>query len=221
MVAVAALNEKQRDRAGTVELATELPGRTSTRRSTRPTAMRGSRSCPCSRASTRRTRAIVWSSAAASCGGAWNAREAGRRGRARRRCARPGRRRALDGVVGGVAPGVQGRASPSGFVDLQVNGFGGVDFSSADADGYRRAGEALLATGVTAFQPTLITAPEDDLVAALGEIPNDGIGPRVLGAHLEGPFISPHALGARGLRSARPTIASSSSACLRRARWRT
>ena len=43
-------------------------------------------------------------------------------------------------------------ASPSpGFVDLQVNGFGGVDFLEADADGYRRAGEALLETGVTAL----------------------------------------------------------------------
>jgi N-acetylglucosamine-6-phosphate deacetylase len=109
----------------------------------------------------------------------------------------PGDVELLDGIVGGVALGRSGKGiAVPGFVDLQVNGFGGVDFSSADAEGYRRAGEALLATGVTAFQPTLITAPEDDLVAALGEIPNDGIGPRVLGAHLEGPFISPHALGA-------------------------
>ena len=33
-----------------------------------------------------------------------------------------------------------------GFVDLQVNGFAGVDFTRADAAGYRRAGEALLET---------------------------------------------------------------------------
>ena len=58
-----------------------------------------------------------------------------------------------------------------GLVDLQVNGFGGVDFAAADAAGYRRAGEALLECGVTAFQPTLITAPEDELVAALAEVP--------------------------------------------------
>jgi N-acetylglucosamine-6-phosphate deacetylase len=37
-----------------------------------------------------------------------------------------------------------------GFVDLQVNGFGGVDFLDADAAAYRRAGDALLETGVTA-----------------------------------------------------------------------
>jgi N-acetylglucosamine-6-phosphate deacetylase len=103
----------------------------------------------------------------------------------------------VDGVVGDVAlprPG-RGIAVP-GFVDLQVNGFGGVDFASADSAGYRRAGEALLTTGVTSFQPTLITAPEEDLLAALREVPADGIGPRVLGAHLEGPFVSGEALGA-------------------------
>jgi N-acetylglucosamine-6-phosphate deacetylase len=83
-----------------------------------------------------------------------------------------------------------------GFIDLQVNGFAGVDFQAADAEAYRRAGEALLATGVTAFQPTFITAPEVDLAAALGTMPVEGIGPRVIGAHLEGPFLSPQRLGA-------------------------
>jgi N-acetylglucosamine-6-phosphate deacetylase len=88
----------------------------------------------------------------------------------------------------------RGLASP-GFVDLQVNGFGGVDFLDADADGYARAGEALLETGVTAYLPTLITAPEDRLVAALGEIVEGGRGPRILGAHVEGPFLSARRLG--------------------------
>lgn len=85
-------------------------------------------------------------------------------------------------------------ASP-GFVDLQVNGFAGVDFFSADAEGYRRAGRALLACGVTAYQPTFITSPEEELVAALAEVPVNGAAPRVLGAHLEGPFISAERLG--------------------------
>jgi N-acetylglucosamine-6-phosphate deacetylase len=85
-------------------------------------------------------------------------------------------------------------ASP-GFVDLQVNGFAGVDFFSADAEGYRRAGKGLLECGVTAYQPTFITSPEDELTAALAEVPVNGAAPRVLGAHLEGPFISPERLG--------------------------
>ena len=50
-------------------------------------------------------------------------------------------------AVGLERNGGQGIAVP-GFVDLQVNGFGGVDFATADADGYRRAGESLLETGV-------------------------------------------------------------------------
>ena len=87
-----------------------------------------------------------------------------------------------------------GIASP-GFVDLQVNGFAGVDFFAADSDGYRRAGKGLLECGVTSYQPTFITSPEEQLVAALAEVPLNGAAPRVLGAHLEGPFISPQRLG--------------------------
>ena len=62
--------------------------------------------------------------------------------------------------------------------------------------GYRTAGDALLDSGVTAFQPTLITAPEQDLIAALREVPAEPVGPRILGVHLEGPFLSPNRLGA-------------------------
>ncbi len=101
-----------------------------------------------------------------------------------------------DGLVTaiGLAGKGSGIAAP-GFVDLQVNGFGGVDFLEADAAGYRRAGEALLETGVTAYLPTLITAPEDVVLAALAEIPTDVGRPRVLGVHLEGPFLAASRMG--------------------------
>jgi N-acetylglucosamine-6-phosphate deacetylase len=102
-----------------------------------------------------------------------------------------------DGVVvrcGLPSPNGRGLAVP-GFVDLQVNGFGGVDFLDADASGYRRAGEALLETGVTGYLPTLITSPEEKLLSALAEVPTDEDVPRILGVHLEGPFISPRRLG--------------------------
>src|SRR4051794_29852684 len=83
-----------------------------------------------------------------------------------------------------------------GFVDLQVNGFGGVDFLDADAAAYRRAGDALLETGVTSYLPTLITSPEDQVLAAMREGPvGNGARPRILGMHLEGPFLSPNRLG--------------------------
>ena len=103
----------------------------------------------------------------------------------------------VDGRVarcGLASPNGRGLAVP-GFVDLQVNGFGGVDFLDADGDGYRRAGLALLETGVTAYLPTLITSPEDDLLAALAEVPAGEDSPRILGVHLEGPFLSPRRLG--------------------------
>src|SRR4051794_30784942 len=104
---------------------------------------------------------------------------------------------AIDGgsiVAVGLSGGGSGIAAP-GFVDLQVNGFAGVDLMATDFEGYVRVGEALLATGTTAFQPTFVTASENALKDALRAMPADGIGARVLGAHLEGPFLSPRRIG--------------------------
>jgi N-acetylglucosamine-6-phosphate deacetylase len=93
------------------------------------------------------------------------------------------------------AAGARGIAAP-GLVDLQVNGFAGVDFLATDAEGVRTAAGALLACGVTAFQPTLITAAETDYAAALELLARVEGGARSLGAHLEGPFLSPQRPGA-------------------------
>jgi N-acetylglucosamine-6-phosphate deacetylase len=92
-------------------------------------------------------------------------------------------------VAVGLAGGPRGRVAIPGFVDLQVNGYGGVDFLSASTDDYRRAGEELLLAGVTAYQPTFITSAEADTIEALRSVPGEP-GPRALGAHLEGPFLS-------------------------------
>jgi N-acetylglucosamine-6-phosphate deacetylase len=109
----------------------------------------------------------------------------------------PGDVETIDGRIaayGLSSPNGNGIATP-GFVDLQVNGFAGIDFLEADADGYRRASEALLETGVTAFLATFITAPEEHLLAALQNVPRRFDGARVLGVHLEGPFVAPERLG--------------------------
>src|SRR5215203_2790194 len=110
----------------------------------------------------------------------------------------PGDLEIVDGRVGrhGLA-GRNGRGGASpGFVDIQVNGFGGVDFLDADSNGYQRAGEALLETGVTAYLPTFITAAEEQLHTALREVPaQTNGGPRILGVHVEGPFLAPKRLG--------------------------
>jgi N-acetylglucosamine-6-phosphate deacetylase len=95
----------------------------------------------------------------------------------------------------GLAGGVRGRVAVPGFVDLQVNGFAGVDFLSASTADYDRAGVALLEGGVTAFQPTFITAPESAMLDALRAMPANGSSSHVVGAHVEGPFLSPERLG--------------------------
>jgi N-acetylmuramic acid 6-phosphate (MurNAc-6-P) etherase len=137
-------------------------------------------------------------------------REARRRGRdRRRRAASPATSRSPTARSSRSASRRRRRRiAVPGFVDLQVNGFGGVDFAAADAPATPR-GEALLETGVTAYQPTLITAPEDELVAALREVPPSRRRPRILGVHLEGPFLSPagSARTRRGAARSRPRAA--------------
>ena len=85
-----------------------------------------------------------------------------------------------------------------GFVDLQVNGFKGHD-AAAGRDGIAAISKALPATGVTAFLPTLISAPLDEasaFAAAVTAAASAATGSRVLGAHIEGPFINPSFRGA-------------------------
>jgi len=84
-----------------------------------------------------------------------------------------------------------------GFIDLQVNGFAGHD-AAAGAAAIAAASEALPATGVTAFLPTLISAPLEvgaAFTAAVGAA-SEAQGARVLGAHVEGPFLNPSFRGA-------------------------
>lgn len=85
-----------------------------------------------------------------------------------------------------------------GLIDLQINGFAGVDFNdpaitAADLD---RALEAMLKTGVTHCLPTIITAHPHELVErfqALDKaVAESRLGPLMCpGYHLEGPFLNP------------------------------
>lgn len=85
----------------------------------------------------------------------------------------------------------------AGMIDVQINGMYGVDFVSAEAEDWAAVATRLAATGVTAFQPTFITAPIGELVAGLEragaatDAMRDTLASRILGVHLEGPFLSP------------------------------
>jgi N-acetylglucosamine-6-phosphate deacetylase len=115
-----------------------------------------------------------------------------------------------DGLVAAVAAGPPPRAPDlalhtgtllPGFVDLQVNGYFGVEFMAVEADGWATVVTRLPETGTTAFLPTFITAPPGALCEALRTAAAiapalPGRAARVLGVHVEGPFISPARKGA-------------------------
>ena len=86
-----------------------------------------------------------------------------------------------------------------GLVDLQVNGFAGVDFNSPGitTQTLQIAFEAMLASGVTTCLPTLISASEQRLETCFSALENSRRSSQlakmmIAGYHLEGPFISPH-----------------------------
>ncbi|GHT29745.1 hypothetical protein FACS18942_10860 [Planctomycetales bacterium] len=100
---------------------------------------------------------------------------------------------------------VQHISPAAGLIDLQVNGYGGIDFndvslSKKDAE---TVCELLYKEDVAGFLPTLITNSLE-VVESLAEIilsADDSNGAKILGLHLEGPFISPKE-GARGAHPA-------------------
>lgn len=105
----------------------------------------------------------------------------------------PRKRRAVSGII-----------SP-GFIDLQINGAFGIDVGP-DVAGLKELARELPRTGTTSFLPTAISWPlrrYQAFLAALEEAAS-GRGARMLGAHLEGPFLSPARKGAHDPHNLRP-----------------
>lgn len=102
-------------------------------------------------------------------------------------------------VALGLSPGGHGIAVP-GLVDLQVNGYAGIETLGASVGELSALGRALARDGVLAYQPTLISSDAGRTkaaaarIAALSRLEPDGA--RILGIHLEGPFLSPLHAGA-------------------------
>jgi N-acetylglucosamine-6-phosphate deacetylase len=92
--------------------------------------------------------------------------------------------------------------SSPGFVDLQVNGFAGVDFNDprTSVEDVQRALAAMRATGVTRCLPTLITSPFDSFARCAQTLARAEAA-ALAGIHMEGPYISPLD-GARGAHPA-------------------
>lgn len=95
-----------------------------------------------------------------------------------------------------------------GLIDLQVNGAAGVDFLFCErASDVNRAHRYLLSTGVTGYLATFVSAPLVRVRAALvnwQRLAAAARAPRVLGVHLEGPYLNPSFAGAHDLADLRP-----------------
>ena len=95
-----------------------------------------------------------------------------------------------------------------GFVDLQVNGFAGVDYNSPTAplEEIARSIRAMFSTGVTRFFPTVITGSPEDMLGALRNLAQAretlAEGPAMEAFHVEGPHISQSRRAARGASGA-------------------
>ena len=106
-----------------------------------------------------------------------------------------------------------------GFVDLHVPGGGGGDVMQGEAA--IRCCAALHARhGTTSLLATAITAPTDDIAAAVTAIAEVAVDlqpgeARVLGAHLEGPYLNPERLGAQPPFAQAPDLAFIGELCAR------
>ena len=82
-----------------------------------------------------------------------------------------------------------------GLIDLQVNGAGGHDLTSAHepAVALVRVARTLARHGVTAFCPTIVSSPAEVILERLSAYAPRAVdgGAEVLGVHVEGPFIDP------------------------------
>src|SRR5450759_5133715 len=90
-----------------------------------------------------------------------------------------------------------------GFIDIQLNGFKGINFASPDLtlDQVRMATRELVKAGTAAYCPTVVTSSMDNFKHSLpilaAAMRDKELKPHLLGIHMEGPFISPIE-GARG-----------------------
>lgn len=105
-----------------------------------------------------------------------------------------------DGCIAAIEPAdlASGPYLAAGLIDLQINGFGGLDFNDGTLTPERVSGLTLMVAklGVTTYLPTLITASRTSLVSALTAIAaarrQDPLCAQMIPfVHVEGPYLSP------------------------------
>jgi len=95
--------------------------------------------------------------------------------------------------AGAVTVDLAGQLLLPGFIDVQVNGGGGVLFNDDPTpESIRAIGAAHRTFGTTGFMPTLISDDLDTIERAIGAVQSalDSGMPGVLGIHIEGPFLN-------------------------------
>ena len=94
-----------------------------------------------------------------------------------------------------------------GFVDTHIHGFGGYGTEDCSDKSILKMSEGLLKYGVTSFIPTLYSGNKVQMIRGIKAIVKAmgrEKGARILGIHLEGPFISPLRLGVQSPESVSP-----------------
>lgn len=104
---------------------------------------------------------------------------------------------------------VTGTVTHPGLIDMQVNGYAGLDVNADDVgpETVVELTRALWAQGVTTFLPTIITAPEQKILQGLRAVAaarasDPRVAHSIPGVHVEGPALSPDD-GPRGAHDAR------------------
>jgi len=87
----------------------------------------------------------------------------------------------------------------AGFIDIHIHGSNGYDVMDATQEALEGIAQSILQTGTTSFLATTMTMSHEEIRQALLTVQNfeQKEGARVLGVHLEGPFINPVKHGAQ------------------------
>jgi len=102
---------------------------------------------------------------------------------------------------------VEGAYITPGFIDTHIHGFCGYGTEDGKAESILAMSRLLAENGVTAFNPTLYPDKPDRMIRTIREITaamGKEEGARIMGLHLEGPFISPSRLGVQKPETVQP-----------------